>query len=72
MSETAMLFGEILEAVDKLSLEEQETLADVLHRRLVQRRREELAGEIQQAQQEFQSGQCRPVTPAELMKEILS
>lgn len=70
--ENGMSFGEVLEAVDSLSLEEQETLADVLHRRIIEHRREALAREIQQAQQEFQAGQCRPVTPAELMKEIVS
>lgn len=67
-----MPFGEVLEAIDNLSLEEQETLIEVLHRRLIERRREELAKDVQHAQEEFQAGQCRPVTPAELMKEILS
>jgi hypothetical protein len=67
-----MLFGDVLESIDKLSLEEQETLIEILHRRIIERRREELARDIQQAQQEFQAGQCRPVTPTELMDEILS
>jgi hypothetical protein len=70
--ETVMPFGEVLEAVDKLSLEEQEALIAVLHRRLIERRREELAKDMQHAQQEFEAGQCQPVTPAELMKEIRS
>jgi hypothetical protein len=70
--EKTMPFGEVLEAADKLSLEEQEALIEVLHRRLIERRREELARDIQEAQEEFQAGRCRPVTPAELMKEMLS
>jgi hypothetical protein len=70
--ENVMPFGEVLEAVDKLSLEEQEALVGVLHRRLIERRREELAKDVQQAQQEFEAGQCRPGTAAELMKEIVS
>jgi hypothetical protein len=70
--ENVMPFGEVLEAVDKLSLEEQEALVGVLHRRLIERRREELAKDVQQAQQEFEAGQCRPVMPADLMKEIVS
>jgi hypothetical protein len=65
-------FGDVLEAADKLSLEEQEALLEVLHRRLIERRRDELARDIQQAQEELRAGQCRPVTPEELMKEILS
>ncbi|HXZ43272.1 MAG TPA: hypothetical protein VEH53_00470 [archaeon] len=67
-----MPFGEVLEAVGNLSLEEQETLVDVLQRRIIEHRREELASDIQQAQQEFEEGRCRPVAPAELMKEILT
>ncbi len=68
----AIPFGEILEAIERLSLEEQETLQEILHRRIIERRREEIAQDIHDAQQEFQAGSCRPVTPAELMKEILS
>ncbi|MCD6334479.1 MAG: hypothetical protein J7M27_04030 [Candidatus Latescibacteria bacterium] len=67
-----MPFGEVLEVADKLSLNEQETLIEVLRRRIIDRRREGLAKEIQLAQQEFQAGRCRPVTSAELMKEIVS
>mgnify|MGYP001563956353 CR=1 FL=1 len=70
--ENTMLFGEVLEAADGLSLEEQETLMDILHRRMIERRRETLAKDIQEAQQEFQDARCKPVTPEELMKEILS
>jgi hypothetical protein len=70
--ENTMPFGEVLEAVDKLSLEEQETLIEVLRRRLIERRRGEIARDIQQAQEEFQAGRSRSVTPEELMKEILS
>jgi hypothetical protein len=34
--ENIMSFGEVLEAVDKFSLEEQETLIEVLQRRLIE------------------------------------
>jgi hypothetical protein len=70
--ENVMPFGEVLEAADKLSLEEQEALIAVLHRRLIKRRREELAKDVQDAQQEFEAGQCRAATPAEIMKDIAS
>ncbi|MGQ4809989.1 hypothetical protein NKDENANG_03432 [Candidatus Entotheonellaceae bacterium PAL068K] len=68
----ALLFGEVLEAIETLSLEDQETLKEILHRRLIEPRREALVQDVQQAQREFQVGQCRPVTPEELMKEIVS
>ena len=70
--ENVLAFGEVLEAADELPLEEQETLIEVIRRRVIERRREELAREIQDAQKEFQAGQCRPTTPDELMTEILS
>ncbi len=69
--ESVLAFGEVLEVVDKLSLEEQETLIGVVRRRIIERRREELAKEIEDAQKEFQAGHCRPVTPDELVAEIL-
>ena len=69
--ESVLAFGEVLEVVDKLSLEEQETLIEVVRRRIIKRRRGELAKEIQDAQKEFQAGHCRPVTPDELVAEIL-
>jgi len=65
-------FGEILETVDRLPLEEQEALIEILHRRVIERRRAELAKDIQEAQKEFKAGHARPMTPDELMAEILS
>ncbi len=67
-----MTFGDVLETVDRLPLEEQEELIEILHRRVIERRREELAKEIQEAQREFRAGRARPATPDEIMSEILS
>lgn len=68
----ALAFGEVLEAANQLSLEEQETLTDILKRRIIERRRLELAEEVQAARQEYEAGSCEPVTPDELMEEILA
>ena len=65
------IFAEVLEAADKLTLEEQESLIDILHRRMVEQRRAELKKDIQQARKEFRKDQCEPATPAEIMKDIL-
>jgi hypothetical protein len=65
-------FSEVLQAADKLSLDEKETLIDILKKRLIDHRRAELIKEVQNAEQEYQNGQCRPATPSEIMKEILS
>lgn len=65
-------YREILEGAEGLSLEDQETLVEVLKSRLREHRRAELAQDVQAAQREFAKGCCQPATPAELMKEILS
>ncbi len=68
----AKSFGEILEAADKLSLEEQETLIDVLSRRAADRRRDLLGRDIRKARKEFKEGQVRPAAPDDILSEILS
>ena len=68
----SMPFGDVLEAVDQLSLDEQETLIAILHRRLAQSGRQRLVDEIREAEQEFEDGKCRPMSPEELLREILS
>lgn len=65
-------FGEILEAADHLTLEEQENLLSILNKRLIARRRAELAQNIREAYEEFKSGGSRAVTPDELIAEITS
>ncbi len=67
-----MPFGDVLEAIDKLSLEEQETLMDIVQHRIAERGRKLLAAEIQDARQEFAAGRSQQTTADELMKEILS
>ncbi len=65
-------FREVLEAVDALPLEEQQELMDVVQRRIIEHRRQELAGEIAEAEAEYDAGGCETKTPDELMREILS
>jgi hypothetical protein len=64
-------FGEVLEAADRLSPDEQEELIAILHRRLSQAARLRLADEVQAARQEFAEGRCLAATPDEMMREIL-
>jgi hypothetical protein len=64
-------FGEVLEAAEGLPLDDQEALAEVLQRRVIERRRRELAAEAREAKQEYHEGRCRSVTTDELMAEIL-
>jgi hypothetical protein len=67
-----MQFGELLEAADQLTLEEQADLVEVLRRRISERRRDELAEEVREARQDYAAGRCAPATPADILKNILS
>jgi len=64
-------FAAVLEAADRLSLEDQESVVEILHHRVVERRRDEMAGEIREAEEEFQAGESAPCTAQELIEEIL-
>ena len=64
-------FGEVLEAADRLSSDEQEELIAILHRRLAQAARQRLISEVQEARQEFAEGRCLPASPDDLMREIM-
>ena len=64
-------FAEVLEAADRLPLDDQEMLADVLHRRVIAQRRYRLIAEVREAQEEYGKGEARPASPDEIMAEIL-
>ena len=49
-------------------LTSQETLSEVLSRRLIECRRDELARDIKQAEREFEEGNCRVV---DIMNEMV-
>ena len=65
-------FQEAIETVEKLSLDEQEMLINILKNRLREQKRVQLVKDIKDAEQEFSQGKCKPVTPDEIMEEILS
>jgi len=69
---TKPTFAEIVESADQLPLEDQENLIIILQNRLRERRRAERVRDVQEAEQEFAEGKCQPVTPEQLMKEILA
>jgi hypothetical protein len=66
-----MPFGDVLEAIDQLSPEDQESLGGIVSRRVAERSRKQLALEMRDAHQEFADGRCQPTTTEELMNEIL-
>ena len=69
--EQAIPFREVLDAVENLSLDEQETLLDIVKRRLTDRVRHRLASDIEESRMEFAQNCCRAVTVESLMEELL-
>jgi hypothetical protein len=69
---TVMRFDEVLEAIDKLPPEDQETLLAIVERRRIAYRRAALANDIGEARREFPGGGCQPQTAQDIMKEIRS
>ncbi len=65
-------FGEVLDAADRLSADEQEELIAVLRRRLAAQGRKRVIADVEESRKEFLAGGCRSVTVDELMREITS
>jgi hypothetical protein len=66
-----MLFGEVLDAVDELEPEEQETLVEIVSRRIAERGRKRVLADVQEARREYENGGCPQTTVNELIKTIL-
>lgn len=65
-------FADVLEAVERLSVDEQEALVEIVRRRAAEQGRKRVAAEAAEARREFEAGRSRPTTPDDLMDEILS
>lgn len=68
--EQASKFEQVLESVESLSVDEQEALLALVHRRLAERRRSEIAANITQAQTDYQIGQVFRGTVEQIMDEL--
>lgn len=68
---TQITFADILEAADRLPLQDQEDLIHILENRLREQKRATVIRDVREAQQEFEAGNCQPTTPEQLMEEIL-
>ncbi len=67
-----MSFNDILEAVDKLPQEDQQTLMEIVRRRQIALRRKQIARDIASANREYRAGKCKIRTPEEIMRDVMS
>ena len=65
-------YGQVIDSIEALPEEQQESLLALVQRRLTERRREALAKSVQEARKEFKSGKLRPASPAEIVRKVLA
>ncbi len=72
MSKTQSInFHEVIEIIEMLPEEEQETLLDIIQHRLKERGRERIIENVKKAREELERGEVRQGTVKELMREIM-
>lgn len=62
-------FSDVLDAAGDLSADEQETLMEILCRRLAEQKREQLVRDVAEARAEFADGSAKPAPVSEIMDE---
>jgi hypothetical protein len=60
-------YAATLEALEALPLEEQESVLEIMKRRLAERRRAELIATAKQSRKELAAGKCKPASVASIM-----
>ena len=63
-------FDKILEQIDNLSNEDQELLIDVVKKRLIERSRNQIADNIKQAHQEYESNNVIRGSVEDIIREL--
>lgn len=60
-------FAQAVESVDELSLDEQESLVELVRRRIAERRRQELLQAVREAEDDLAAGKLRPMSVEEIV-----
>jgi hypothetical protein len=69
MSETIQ-FNQILEMIDHLSVDEQDDLINIIRHRQIEKRREEIANNINQSRKDYQEGNVFRGTVDDIIAEL--
>ncbi len=68
--ETKTKFNEILDKVEKMSLEDQNLVIEILRNRYIEIRREEILKNAQRSLEEYKSGKTSQGKVADLLKDM--
>ena len=63
-------FADVVEAADRLSTDEQESLLEILRCRIAEKGRAKLAADVVEARAEFVCGGARSATAQQIMAEV--
>jgi len=72
MSAHPIRFADLVEMVDRLPLEERESLVEIVRKRMADDQRRRISASIRSARRERSRGRCKPGTPDELIRKILA
>ena len=67
----ACTLGGVLEMAAKLSMDDKQECVEILRKRLIEERRNQIAAEIEEGRREFKEGKLKLTTIESLMQEIL-
>jgi preprotein translocase subunit SecA len=65
--QSSINLNQVLQSISELSVEEQFYLSDLLQKRLIEVRRSEIANRVQEAEENYRSGNVRSGSIADLM-----
>jgi len=63
-------FQELIESVEALPLDDREILMDIINRRIIEQRREELVADMEESLQAYRKGEVRIGTVDDLLRDL--
>ena len=63
-------FQSVVDQADQLTLDEQESLVEILRHRLAEQHRKQIVNDVLVTREEFLRGECHPVTAVELIATL--
>ncbi len=66
-----MSFADVVETVDNLNITEKEILVDIISKRLIEQRRDEIIEDVNIGRTEYQSNKVKRGSAKDLMSDIL-
>jgi len=71
MTQKTSQFQQLIDAIEQLEPDDQALLISIIRRRLIERRRAELAAEVAEGREAYQRGDVRRGSAADLIEELL-